>query len=182
MVLGTSAGGVEALDKLLLALPEAFAPALLVVLHLPPSADSGLVDYFGRRCGVPVEEAEDKAPVPAGRVSFAPAGYHLLIERSERFALSIGPPVNYSRPSIDVLFQSAALAWGPQLLGILLTGASTDGAEGLRTIKAYGGATVAQRPAEATCSRMPQAGIDTGAVDQVLSLDEVRRLLCSMVG
>src|ERR1700742_400929 len=119
VVIGASAGGVEALDVLLPALPPSFRPAVFIVLHLPRERPSLLPEIFRRRCARPVREAEDKEPVEAGTVYFAPPDYHLLVEKDRQLALSADEPIHYSRPSIDALFETAAEAYGESLLGII---------------------------------------------------------------
>lgn len=179
VVIGTSAGGVEALGTLLPRLPRHFAPALIVVLHLPPNAQSELAELFDARCALPVYEASDREPVQGGAVYIAPPGYHLMINPDRTCALSLDEPVNYSRPSIDVLFESAAWTYGAGLLGILLTGASADGAAGLEQIRAEGGHTWAQLPETARAPAMPLAAIERGAADQVLTLEQMADALAS---
>jgi two-component system, chemotaxis family, protein-glutamate methylesterase/glutaminase len=177
VVMGTSAGGVEALAELLPALPASFRPALLIVQHLPRERPSLLVEIFRRRCAVPVREAEDKEPVEPGTVYFAPPDYHMLVEKSRQIALSTDEPLNYSRPSIDVLFESAADAYGERLLGIILTGANDDGAEGLNAVHRAGGLTVVQQPESAAVPLMVVSALKRGPVDFVLPLNEIAALL-----
>jgi two-component system, chemotaxis family, protein-glutamate methylesterase/glutaminase len=177
LVIGASAGGVEALSVLLPALTPAMGIAVVVVLHLPPSRDSLLVDLFAPRCALDVAEAQDKMPLEAGHLSFAPPNYHLLVDEGPQLALSVDEPVNYSRPSIDVLFESAAAVYGERLAGLVLTGANGDGARGLAAVRAAGGTTLAQDPAEAPCASMPEAAIARGAVQHVLNLAGIARLL-----
>jgi two-component system, chemotaxis family, protein-glutamate methylesterase/glutaminase len=176
VVMGASAGGVEALAVLLPALPASFRPALLIVQHLPRERPSLLVDIFGRRCAVPVREAEDKEPVEPGTVYFAPPDYHMLVEKSRQIALSTDEPLNYSRPSIDVLFESAADAYGERLLGVILTGANDDGAEGLNAVYRAGGLTVVQQPDSAAVPLMVVSALRRGPADFVLPLKEIAAL------
>ncbi len=173
VVMGASDGAVEALSLLLPALPLRLALPVVVVVHIPQDRPSHLPELFRQRCGHPVREAEDKAPLERGVVYFAPPGYHLLIERTRAFALSTEPPVHYSRPSIDVLFESAAEAYGPGLLGILLTGANSDGAAGLKAIRQAGGETWVQDPASAKSPAMPAAALAAGAAKQVMGLEQM---------
>jgi two-component system, chemotaxis family, protein-glutamate methylesterase/glutaminase len=177
VVMGASAGGVEALGVLLPALPASFRPALLIVQHLPRERPSLLVDIFRRRCAVPVREAEDKEPVEPGTVYFAPPDYHMLVEKSRQIALSTDEPLNYSRPSIDVLFESAADAYGKRLLGIILTGANDDGAEGLNAVHRAGGLTAVQQPDSAAVPLMVVSALKRGPADFVLPLNEIAALL-----
>jgi two-component system, chemotaxis family, protein-glutamate methylesterase/glutaminase len=177
VVMGASAGGVEALAVLLPALPASFRPALLIVQHLPRERPSLLVDIFRRRCAIPVREAEDKEPVEPGTVYFAPPDYHMLVEKSRQIALSTDEPLNYSRPSIDVLFESAADAYGERLLGIILTGANDDGAEGLNAVYRAGGLTVVQQPDSAAVPLMVVSALKRCPADFVLPLNEIAALL-----
>ncbi|MDM0013916.1 chemotaxis protein CheB [Variovorax sp. J22P168] len=180
VVVGASAGGVDALFTLLEGLPADWRLPVAVVIHLPESHESRLAEVFGHRLPFPVREAEDKAPVAAGTLYFAPPGYHLSIERERRFSLSCEPPVLFSRPAIDVLMASAADVYGPALAGVLLTGANDDGAQGLLRVHQAGGITVVQDPAEALVPTMPRAAIAAHAPDFVLSLRDIRMLLLQL--
>ena len=177
VVIGTSAGGVEALSKLLPALPAGLQAAVFVVIHLPRERPSLLVDVFQPRCAVTVREAQDKEPVSPGTVYFAPPDYHLLIDEGPQLALSSDDLVHFSRPSIDVLFESAADVYGDRLLGIILTGASEDGAAGLEAVHRAGGWTVAQQPESALVPFMVESAIKRSPVDFVLPIDQIARLL-----
>ena len=173
IVIGTSAGGVEALSVLLPSLPEGLRAAVLVVLHLPRERPSLLVDIFTPKCRLPVREAEDKEPIEPGVVYFAPPDYHLLVDNGPRVALSADEPVNFSRPSIDVLFESAADIYGARLIGIILTGASHDGALGLEAVRCAGGVTIVQEPESAQAPTMAESALKRGPVDHVLSLEQI---------
>ncbi|HEX3848330.1 MAG TPA: chemotaxis protein CheB, partial [Steroidobacteraceae bacterium] len=142
VVMGASVGGIEALSVLLPALPLGLRAPVFIVIHLPRDKPSLLPEIFARKCALPVREAEDKEPVAPGTVYFAPANYHLLLDRGPQLSLSADDPVHNSRPSIDVLFESAAEVYGDRLLGVILTGANEDGALGLATIHDCGGVTV----------------------------------------
>ncbi len=180
VVVGASAGGVDALIALLAELPAHWRLPAVVVIHLPEGHESRLAEVFRHRLPFPVQEAEDKAPVRPGTLYFAPPGYHLSIERDRSFSLSCEPPVLFSRPAIDLLMASAADAYGPALVGVLLTGANVDGAEGLRRIHQAGGLTVVQDPAEALVATMPLAAIAAHPPDFVLPLREIRALLLQL--
>lgn len=180
VVVGASAGGVEALSVLLPALTAPSALAVFVVLHLPRDRRSLLSSIFSRECTVPVQEAEDKQPVVPGTVYFAPPDYHLLIEAGPSLALSVDDPVNYSRPSIDVLFESAADVYRERLLGIVLTGANEDGALGLAAVQAAGGVTAVQDPASAQSAAMPTAALARVNADFTMSLEQIAALLASL--
>jgi two-component system, chemotaxis family, protein-glutamate methylesterase/glutaminase len=177
VVIGTSAGGVEALLAVLPALPAGLCAPVFVVLHLPRERPSLLVDIFGPKCAVPVREAIDKEPIAIGTVYFAPPDYHLLIDDGPTIALSDDEPVHHSRPSVDVLFESAADAFGPGLLGILLTGGNQDGAAGLAAIRDAGGIVVVQDPEEAYAPTMIEAALARGPVHHRLRLQEIADLL-----
>jgi len=180
VVIGASAGGVEALLQLLTGLPGDYPLPVIVVLHIADDRSSLLPQIFGYRLAVPVREAADKEPIEPGTVYFAPAGYHLLVEAGGSFSLSCDPRVHFSRPSIDVLMDSAADAWGPGLAGVLLTGANEDGAAGLSRVGHAGGLTVVQDPAEAQSPTMPQAAIDLQSPDFVLPLKDIKTLIARL--
>jgi two-component system chemotaxis response regulator CheB len=177
IVIGASAGGVEALMALLPALSVAFRIPILIVLHLPRDRPSLLAQIFVQKCALPVCEAADKEPVRPGTVYFAPPDYHLLIDEGPCLALSADELVNYSRPSIDVLFESAADVYGARLLGIILTGANEDGAEGLAAIHAAGGATIVQRPDSAQVKQMVAAALNRNPASHVLDLQGIAAVL-----
>ncbi|WP_083615297.1 chemotaxis protein CheB [Paraburkholderia sp. SOS3] len=169
VVLGGSAGGIEVIAMLLAALPAGFASAVLVVSHLSADRPSYLVESLRHRCRLPVVEPDSGESVVAGRVHVAPPGYHMLVDDDRTIALSVDSSVRFSRPSIDVLFESAAHAYASRLLGILLSGANDDGAHGLEVIRAMGGIAWVQDPQTASSATMPRAAIARGAVDDILS-------------
>ena len=177
IVIGASAGAVEALLRILPALPET-GPAVLVAVHIPPDRDNRLIPLLQPRCAIRIKEAEDKEPALPGTVYFAPPDYHLLVERSGALALSSEELVNYSRPSIDVLFETAADAWGEALTGVILTGANQDGAAGLAAVHRAGGLALVQDPAGAAASAMPEAALAACPAARALSLDALIRHLC----
>ena len=177
VVIGASAGGVEALLLVLGALDAALSVPIFVVLHLPRERPSLLAGLLASHCAVPVQEAEDKEPVRPGVVYLAPPDYHLLIDRGPALALSADAAVNWSRPSIDVLFQSAADLYGSRLVGVVLTGSNDDGAVGLETVARAGGLTVVQEPGGALVPAMPAAALLRVKADFVLALDGIAALL-----
>ncbi len=177
VAIGASAGGVQALGELLPALSPDLQAAVFVVLHLPRDRPSLLVDVFSRKCELAVREAEDKEPVMPGTVYFAPSNYHLLVEAGPQLALSADDLVNLSRPSIDVLFDSAAQVYREHLLGIILSGANEDGAEGLAAVHDAGGLTVVQEPQTAQSSTMILSALERQPVDLVLDLQGIAELL-----
>ena len=177
VVIGASAGGVEALLVLLPVLPKRLAAPVVVVVHLPRDRPSLLVKVFAERCVVPVREVDDKQPVEPGTVYFAPPDYHVLIDAGPSLALSADEAVHYSRPSIDVLFDSAADVYRNRLAGLILSGANSDGADGLAAIERVGGVTIVQDPQSALASAMPSAALRRVAADHVLNLDGIAAML-----
>lgn len=177
VVIGASAGGVEALGTLLEALPEDFYPPVAIVIHLPPDRSTSLPQLYSRKCARPVREAEDKEPLVNGTIYFAPPDYHLLVEPDCSLSLSRDEPQHYSRPSVDLLFESAALACRQKVLGIILTGASKDGAAGLKQIRDCGGLAWIQQPDEAIAKTMPTAAIQLAGFNQLLTIKEISEKL-----
>jgi two-component system chemotaxis response regulator CheB len=177
VAIGASAGGVQALCELLPALSPESRAAVFVVLHLPRDRPSLLADVFSHKCELPVREAEDKEPVMPGTVYLAPPNYHLLVDAGPQLALSADDLVNHSRPSIDVLFDSAAQVYREHLLGIILSGANADGAEGLAAVHDAGGLTVVQEPQTAQSSAMVLSALERRPVDLVLDLEGIAGLL-----
>lgn len=180
VVIGVSAGGFQALPVVLSPLPADFPAAVVVVQHVGPSGDQVFfVEHLGRLIQMKVREAMEREPVAAGTIYIAPAGYHLLIEDERTFSLSSEARVNYSRPAIDVLFESAARAYGARLIGVILTGANDDGAAGLKAVQTRGGLTVVQDPATAESAVMPAAA--AVAADHVMSLADIAAFLIDHV-
>jgi two-component system, chemotaxis family, protein-glutamate methylesterase/glutaminase len=177
VVIGASAGGVEALTALLPALAPGLLPPFFIVLHLPRDKPSVLAEIFAAKCAVPVREAEDKEVVAPGTIYFAPNNYHLLVDRGPQLSLSADDPVHHSRPSIDVLFESAVEIYGSRLLGIILSGANEDGASGLAAIHDAGGVTVVQSPETARAPAMALAALKIRPADRVLPLHEIAEIL-----
>lgn len=180
IVVGASAGGVEALLSIFGELPDTFGLPIIAVLHLPDERRSQLADVFARRLRIPVKEARDKESIEAGTLYFAGPGYHLSVEEDRSLSMSQEERVHHSRPAIDFLFASAADAYGPGLLAILLTGANQDGARGLAYVKQSGGTTVVQDPAEARIAVMPLAALALHTPDHILSLSRIGSLLASL--
>ncbi|MBF7015461.1 chemotaxis protein CheB [Novosphingobium sp. HR1a] len=177
IVIGASAGAIQALLRILPALPGDFALPIIVVVHVPPGRRSELAALFAVKCQVAVREAEDKEPITAGTIYFAPPDYHLLVERTEgsshTLSLSTDAPVFFSRPSIDVLFESAAEAYGSLLMALILTGANEDGARGLKAVAEAGGQVYVQDPQSAYARAMPDAALAACGRAQVLSLSQI---------
>ncbi|MGH7018751.1 MAG: chemotaxis protein CheB [Brevundimonas sp.] len=176
-MIGASAGGVQALLALLPALDVDFPLPILVVLHVPADRSNVLAPLFEARCRLTVKEAEDKEPARPGVVYFAPSDYHLLVEADGCLALSSDEAVNYSRPSIDVLFESAADAYGEGLVGVILTGANEDGALGLAAVAEAGGLAIIEDPASAYARPMPEAALAACATASLMSLEDIAELL-----
>src|ERR1700742_2346745 len=173
VVIGASAGALEALSVILPALPAGFRLPLIVVVHVPPDKRSMLAELFQAKCRIPVREAEDKEPISAGTVYFAPSDYHLLVETQKSLSLSSDEPVLSPRPSIDVLFESAADAYGSALIAIILTGANEDGAKGMKAVSEAGGLALVKNPDGAFASAMPEAAIAMCPGASVMSLDAI---------
>ena len=180
VIMGGSAGGLEALDDILSVLPSDFALPVLMVQHLHPSDDGSFARHLGRITRLHVIEPCDKERIEPGCVYTAPANYHMLVEPNGTIALSVNEKVNWSRPSIDVLFGSAARAWGESVIAVILSGASADGTKGIWAVKEAGGLTIAQDPASAATTVMPQAAIDAGGVDEVLQIEEIGQRLIEL--
>ena len=172
VVIGTSRGGLNALGIVLAGLPPGFAAPVAIVQHRTKDADSTLADLLQRQTPLPVSDAEDKVPIEAGRVYLAPPDYHLLVG-TELLSLSLDEPVIHARPSIDVLFESAATAFGSGVIAVVLTGGSEDGAEGAAAVKRKGGRVIAQDPKEAECAIMPLAVVSRKLADFVLPLSAI---------
>lgn len=170
--MGTSVGGLRALEQILAGLPEAFDAPIVAVQHRARESTDAYPAIVGAATPLAVCEAEDGEPLRAGRVYIGPPDYHVLVEPGH-ISLSTDAPVLFSRPSIDVLFESAADAYGAAALAVLLTGASSDGARGLRRVKEAGGAVVVQDPRSAESPVMPAAGIAGTRVDRILPLEAI---------
>jgi two-component system chemotaxis response regulator CheB len=181
VAIGASWGGLHAVGVLLEALPANFGPTVLVAQHRGTDGPAHLAEALAKRTVLPVSEASDKDTVESGHVYVAPAGYHLLAEPGG-LALSVDEPERFSRPSIDVLFESVADSYREQAVGIVLTGTSEDGAAGLVRIRRRGGLTIAQDPVSAARRRMPEAAIAAGGVQRVLPLDEIAKFLVDVSG
>jgi two-component system chemotaxis response regulator CheB len=177
LIVGASAGAVEALSLLLPAVPHEARIPIVVVVHLPPNRQSLLPELFATRCAARVREPLDKEPMNAGTIWFAPSNYHLLIEADCSFSLSIDEPVNFSRPSIDVLFESAAEALGSPVCALVLTGANEDGARGAAAVRNRGGFVIAQDPSTAVAPCMPSATISRANPQIIATLPEIADLI-----
>ena len=177
IVIGTSAGGLSALSTILEKLPQQFGRPIMVVQHRAKDSKEVFEDVLQQKCLLKIKQADEKERICPGRIYVAPPDYHLLVEMDRTFSLSSEPAVQFSRPSIDVLFESAAQVYGKKLTGIILTGSNNDGAAGISTISRLGGLTIAQDPAEAQYSLMTKAAIATGGVAFVLPLADIAAFL-----
>ncbi len=182
LVIGASSGGWAALKQVLGVLPRDFPVAVVVAMHRHPHSDDYLETSLDHECAVRVKQADEKEIIEAGTVYFAPPNYHLLVEESHSLSLSVAEAVHYARPSIDVLFESAAYVYGDRLIGLILTGANCDGAEGLRKIKAVGGLGIVQDPTTAFADAMPRAAITAANPDHILPCDEIGVFLRDLAG
>ena len=181
IVLGASWGGLRALQTLLAGLRGLACP-LLIAQHRAAGESLDLASMLARSSALPVADAADKDQLEAGRVYLAPADYHLMIEERGVAALSTMPPVNSARPSIDVLFETAAAAYGPDLAGVVLTGASADGAAGLARIQEGGGIAIVQQPETAECAIMPRAALAATGTRAVYELESISGELLRLAG
>lgn len=172
VVIGASIGGIAALNTIISRLPKDFIP-IMVVIHLKRDSKSIIAEYLNQSCMMHVKEADLGESIQDGFVYIAPPGYHLLIEHDYTLSFSSEEAVNFCCPSVDVLFESAAIAYHSHLIGILLTGANSDGSKGLKLIQERGGLVIVQDPKTAEAPEMPQAAIDMLKIDQVLSIEEI---------
>lgn len=180
IVIGCSAGGLQAMMQIVPELPKEFPIPIILVQHRAKEPKDLLEEVLQHKTKLNVKQADEKEKILPGYLYIAPPDYHLLIEQDETFSLSSDEPVQYSRPSIDVLFESAASVYGAGLLGIILTGANQDGTYGLKAIKSKNGYTISQNPKEAAFQLMPESAIASNAVDQVLKLQEIKQFLINL--
>ncbi len=178
--IGGSAGSFQSIVKILNRLPESYNLPIFLSLHRLKHVRGGFVEALSIKSKLKVVEPEDKTIIMGGNVYLAPANYHMYIEVSNTIALSTEEPVNHSRPSIDLVFKSAAYVFGKKVIGILLSGANKDGAEGLMEIKNYGGITIVQDPDEASVSVMPQSALDLFKPSYVMTLNQIIEFLNSI--
>jgi two-component system chemotaxis response regulator CheB len=181
VVIGVSAGGLGALSVILKALPGNYPLPLIVIQHRAKEERTLLEEILQAKCHISIRQADEKEKIEGGRVYIAPPDYHLLIERDRSFSLTCDEPVNFSRPSIDLSFETASEVYGDKLVGVILTGANSDGAAGIRAVKERGGLTIAQDPASSLFPDMPRAAIDTGSVQRVLTATEIKNFLLDLV-
>jgi two-component system, chemotaxis family, protein-glutamate methylesterase/glutaminase len=175
--IGASWGGLDAVGRVLADIPDAVDQPIVIAQHRHPDSVAGaLPELLGLQIRRPVQDVDDKTPIEPRRVYIAPPDYHLLVERGS-FALSVDERVHHARPSIDVLFESAADAYGDRVIGVILTGANEDGAAGLARIKERGGVAIVQDPAGAARRTMPDAAIAATVADAVLPLEDIGRFI-----
>jgi len=180
IVIGTSSGGMNALKFLFSSLPVDFSIPIIIVQHISPCSDDQWIKLLNNNSKLYLKEADEKEKIEHGKVYIAPPNYHLMIERNKTFSLTIDERVNYSRPSIDVLFESAAEAYKNKLIGVILTGSNNDGTNGIKRIQECGGLTISQDPETAESSYMPASAIATNQPDYILSLEEITALLIKL--
>ena len=180
IAIGSSAGGIDALDFLLPHLRSDTKVSVFIVQHIKANSDSFFVTMMNRKCQFRVKEPCNTEEIAPGTIYFAPPDYHMLIEENFTLTLSADEKVNFSRPSIDVMFETAAEAYGKNLIGIILTGANKDGSVGLRSIKRRGGITIVQNPKNAAFPEMPTAALALHAPDKILSLEDIGAYLMTL--
>lgn len=177
LVIGLSAGGMPLVKQLLTALPSDYSLPIALVAHLPQDFQSNFDKVLDCSTNLPVSIVHDKDPIQSGHIYIAPAGYHLLIEHNHRFALSADKAVKAVRPSIDVLFSSAAEVFESDLIAVILSGANSDGADGMAIVKQLGGLCIVLNPADTEFNTMPNAVIKAVDVDYIVSIEEMISLL-----
>jgi two-component system chemotaxis response regulator CheB len=177
IVLGVSSGGMNALKIIFAALPANFSMPIIIVQHVGANSDSQWIQLLNEKSNLHLKEADEKETIEKGKVYFAPPNYHLLIEKDKSFSLTIDERVNFARPSIDVLFETAAEAYKKKLIGIVLTGSNSDGTKGIKRIKECGGLAIIQDPKTAESAYMPTSAIDAIKADYILSLEDIVQLL-----
>lgn len=182
IVMGVSTGGTQALRMIIPNLPSTFPLPIVIVQHLHPHSYSYFIEDFRQHSNLIVEQAEEKIKILPGHVYIAPSNYHLLVECERTFSLSVDEPVNFARPSIDVLFETAAEVYKEKLIGIILTGASKDGSAGVRKIKKNGGFVIVQDPDSAQIETMPRAAMNATDADLVIPLEEMVPALLRVSG
>ncbi|TRX20687.1 chemotaxis protein CheB [Flavobacterium franklandianum] len=180
IVIGVSSGGLKAMKIIFSHLPKGFKTPIIIVQHVSAHSDSLWIQLLNDTYTIDIKEADEKEKIEDGKVYFAPPNYHLLIEKDKTFSLTIDERVNYARPSIDVLFESAAEAYKNKLIGIILTGSNSDGTNGIKRIQECGGLTIVQDPKTAEAAYMPRSAIAAIQPDYILSLEEITALLIKL--
>jgi two-component system chemotaxis response regulator CheB len=177
IVVGVSSGGMNAMKVMFSLLPKDFNTPVIIVQHIGAHSDSRWIKLLNDISNLPLKEADEKERIESGKVYFAPPNYHLLIEKDRTFSLTVDERVNYSRPSIDVLFESAAEAYADKLIGVILTGSNNDGTNGIKRVKECGGLVIIQNPETSESAYMPKSAIAAIKPDYVLSLEDIINLL-----
>lgn len=180
IVIGASAGGISALQIVLARLPDAFPLAILIAQHRPANMHSNLTEILARASALPVKEAQEAEEIRGGTVYLAPANYHLLVETNATLSLSVDAHVCFARPSIDILFESAAQAFHENLIAIILSGANADGSAGIKKVAQCGGITIVQEPSDAEMPDMPRAALLAVEANYVLPLADLAAQLCKL--
>ena len=177
IVIGVSSGGMTALKFIFSALPAGFSIPIIIVQHVSARSDNEWIKLLNDKSNLNIKEADEKEKIETGNVYIAPSNYHLLIEKDKTFSLTIDEYVNFARPSIDVMFESAAEAYKNKLIGIVLTGSNSDGTKGIKRIKELGGIAIIQDPETAESPNMPASAIAAIQPDYILSLEKIVQLL-----
>ena len=180
IVIGVSSGGMKAMKIMFSHLPKGFKTPIIIVQHISAHSDSQWIQLLNDTYTVDIKEADEKEKIENGKVYFAPPNYHLLIEKNRTFSLTIDKRVNYARPSIDVLFESAAEAYKNKVIGIILTGSNSDGTNGIKRIQECGGLAIVQDPKTAEAAYMPISAISAIQPDYILSLEDIIMLLIKL--
>ncbi len=180
IVIGTSAGGIDALEIVLAQLPDSFVIPIMIVLHRAKRGNNFICAHFSDFCSSNVKEVEDKEMIKQGCVYVAPPDYHMMVEMDKTLSLSVDPRVNFSRPSVDVLFGTAAEVYKESLVGVIMTGANIDGSMGLKKVKQLGGLAVVQNPETAVAQMMPLSAIAATEVDHILTVEDIGMLLAGL--
>ena len=179
-MIGGSAGSFQVVTKILSALPQSLSVPVFLSLHRLKHVRSGFLEALSIKSNLPIIEPDDKEQIKAGKVYLAPANYHMYIELGNRIALSTEEPVNHSRPSIDLSFFTAAQAYREKLIGIILSGANSDGAQGLKRVKELNGLTIVQDPEECQVRTMTEASMKLTKVDHVFKTDQIVNFLLTI--
>ena len=180
IVIGVSSGGMNAMKTMFPLLPKEFNIPIIIVQHISANSENLWIRLLNDKSNLEIKEADEKEKIEHGKIYIAPPNYHLLVEKNKTFSLSIDERVNFARPSIDVLFESAAEAYKNKLIGVILTGSNNDGTKGLKLIKEYGGLTIVQDPSTAESGFMPASAIAAMQVDYILSLEGIINLLIKL--
>ena len=180
IVIGVSLGGMKAMKIMFSHLPNGFKTPIIIVQHISAHSDSQWIQLLNETYTIDIKEADEKEKIENGKVYFAPPNYHLLIEKNKTFSLTIDERVNYARPSIDVLFESAAEAYKNKVIGIILTGSNSDGTNGIKRIQKCGGLAIVQDPKTAEAAYMPISAISAIQPDYILSLEDIIKLLIKL--